>query len=508
MVCGAARTNPLGKYRMRARFGIVDLFAGPGGLAEGFSAVREGDQPTYSVIASIEKEASAHATLRFRAFLRQFPDEDVPGLLERVDRNLHLGIERASQGIDASRWRNAQREAVLAELGTPKGDAAVREVFERARQARRHHDDLVVIGGPPCQAYSLVGRARNAGKTDYVPEEDDRHFLYAQYISVLAGLKPAAFVMENVKGILSSTIHGRRIFRTILHDLRNSAGPDSYRLFALMPRSLQGIPHLEPDSEDFIVRAEDCGVPQARHRVIVVGIRSDIAGRLSREQLPVLPSTDCVASVCDGLTGLPPLRSGVSRSTDDPHQWRTTVIDQAARALKAVGSLRAVDTAAVQREMRDAIDRLHAMDELPRTATDWTSFPTDNRGLQVQEWFARARPSRIWNHESRSHMESDFGRYFYAASFGKAHGRSPKGREFPDVLAPNHRNWGSGKFDDRFRVQVCDRPATTVTSHISKDGHYFIHPDPAQCRSLTVREAARLQTFPDNYIFLGNRTQQ
>ena len=109
-------------------------------------------------------------------------------------------------------------------------------------------------------------------------------------------------------------------------------------------------------------------------------------------------------------------------------------------------------------------------------------------------------------------MPSDLRRYAFAASFASVSGKSPKLADFPNSLLPEHANVEEGRagkmFSDRFRVQLPNRPSTTVTSHISKDGHYFIHYDPRQCRSLTVREAARLQTFPDNYYFEGPRTSQ
>jgi DNA (cytosine-5)-methyltransferase 1 len=105
-------------------------------------------------------------------------------------------------------------------------------------------------------------------------------------------------------------------------------------------------------------------------------------------------------------------------------------------------------------------------------------------------------------------MPSDLTRYLFAATFARLNRTCPKKNEFFPSLAPDHRSWDREIFSDRFRVQLAGEPSTTIVSHISKDGHYFIHPDPLQCRSLTVREAARLQTFPDDYLFLGNRTQQ
>ncbi|NLD20937.1 MAG: DNA cytosine methyltransferase, partial [Bacteroidales bacterium] len=115
---------------------------------------------------------------------------------------------------------------------------------------------------------------------------------------------------------------------------------------------------------------------------------------------------------------------------------------------------------------------------------------------------------------SRSHIETDLHRYLFCSAWAICAERegweiiTPKSNDYIEELMPNHANFKSGKFSDRFRVQAKSIPATTITSHISKDGHYFIHPDPKQCRSLTVREAARVQTFPDNYFFVGNRTQQ
>ena len=109
-------------------------------------------------------------------------------------------------------------------------------------------------------------------------------------------------------------------------------------------------------------------------------------------------------------------------------------------------------------------------------------------------------------------MSSDLQRYLFCACFANVNWRrtipSPSKKDFPEELAPNHKSWETGKFADRFRVQFKHKPSSTITSHINRDGHYFIHYDPTQCRSLSVREAARLQTFPDNYFFEGNQTQQ
>lgn len=485
---------------MPAKFGIVDLFAGPGGLGEGFSCLNVGGHTPFHIGISIEKEASAHRTLRLRAFLRQYDAEH--GKLPQAFIDFHAGLTKEPiwQEVDAHAWSHAEAEARALELG--KEDAR-RAVDAAITKLRRNFDDTILIGGPPCQAYSLVGRARSKGKVGYVPEQDERHYLFREYISVLDRLRPAAFVMENVKGMLSSTIESRLVFEMLMEDLASlgTGKGHHYELNAIHVQDGEATLREAVKPSDFIVRAERFGVPQRRHRVIIVGIRSDLAKGATEAKVPV---SDVARTVDDVIGNIPMLRSGISRGQDNPDMWRIIVTD-AARLLARLHGGKA--NSSIRDAFKDVAKQLKAVGPRVRSASRLPDGYGDSNDALLQ-WLERPDLLGLAQHETRGHMPSDLGRYMFAAVFGSARGYSPKAADFPQLISPDHKNWDSGKFNDRFRVQLAAEASTTVTSHISKDGHYFIHPDPLQCRSLTVREAARLQTFPDDYLFLGNRTQQ
>ncbi len=492
---------------MQSEFAIVDLFAGPGGLAEGFSSIRnrDGSRP-FRIALSVEKERSAFETLRLRSFLRQFENAFPAEYYRFINGETS---EPDWSKLFPEQWGAALRETVMLELGSPGG---VDEIDTRlARITKSYRGNILLIGGPPCQAYSLVGRARNKGTEGYEASKDKRHFLYKEYIRILQKLMPAAFVMENVKGLLSSSVDGESVFDQVLDDLAK-VGDGSYVLVPLAPRSgqavLGGIGH--PAAFDFVVKAEDHGIPQCRHRVIILGIRADVANGLDNDdfQTALLPFSDGQVTVQDVLKGMPKLRSGFSRGDDDEETWK----EQTAKVMRQVAKI-AVELSdekkALFREMAGRVAAaLSVATRVHRRLGGAYSGVGANCPRELKRWLVDSKLKRFSNNETRGHMLSDLARYFFAAVYGKVAGVSPKAKDFPEGLAPDHRNWTTGKFADRFRVQLWKSPATTITSHISKDGHYFIHPDPAQCRSLTVREAARLQTFPDNYFFKGNRTEQ
>lgn len=485
----------------------VDVFAGPGGLCEGFAAYRDRGRRVMSPALSIEMDAAAHRTLQLRAFFRKFADGKAPqDYYDYLAGELTLDELYARHEIEAEQ---AKREAWCAELGKNK----IAEVRDRIGQALGGKDDdpWVLLGGPPCQPFSLAGRSRNAPGTNtkYSDGKDTRHELYTEYLQIIADFWPAVFVMENVRGMLSAKHNGEPMFERIRGDLRDPAAVvgnkrrrngrrHTYTLHAIGPRD--GLFDDAPKPSDYIIQCERHGIPQARHRLILLGVRDDIdaaPGRL--ETQPEVPARRV-------LDKLPRLRSGLTPGRDDaPNAWHNHLL-----AAETAGWLSALDrtdpgTAAA---VRDTAYRL--------------SIPAADRGGAYlnrpatpdyrPDWYTDPKLPGVCNHEARGHMPSDLHRYLFAACFAKVHEKSPKLDDFPAALLPNHRNADAasklGKFLDRFRVQLAGRPATTVVSHIAKDGHYFIHPDPTQCRALTVREAARLQTFPDNYRFTGNRTQQ
>jgi DNA (cytosine-5)-methyltransferase 1 len=481
-------------------FGIVDLFAGPGGLGEGFASLGKDDHSAFQIGISVEKEESAHRTLTLRAFLRGYRSRYGPLPKQFIDFHGGRIPEPDWSEVDADIWQLAIREARALELGTETAASAIDAAIEKMNGT---YEDTILIGGPPCQAYSLVGRARSRGKADYVPEEDRRHYLFREYIRVLDRLRPAAFVMENVKGMLSSTVESRLVFEMLIEDLASlgKGHGHHYELRAISIANGKATLQEAAQPSDFIVRAEEFGLPQRRHRVIIIGLRSDLASRAARASIP---APRIVRTVEGTIGNMPPLRSGISRAPDNPAAWKREVEGYAKRlATLSKGE----DDGAMRPAFREVVAGLKQGAQILRSSAALPAGygSTDD---ELMRWLERRELRALAQHETRGHMASDLGRYLFAAVFGSVRRYSPKAEDFPRVLSPDHRNWHSGVFNDRFRVQLAHEPSTTVTSHISKDGHYFIHPDPLQCRSLTVREAARLQTFPDDYLFIGNRTQQ
>ncbi|RPE66460.1 DNA (cytosine-5)-methyltransferase 1 [Pacificibacter maritimus] len=474
---------------------IVDLFSGPGGLGEGFCAyTAEQHILKYHLGVSIEKDAAAHKTLRLRAFLRQF--EKIPDVYyEFLAGNVEFPDWPA---LYPAEWNAAVEETWHAELGTPETAVALAAKIQTIKETSQRQ--TLLIGGPPCQAYSLVGRSRNLGVKDYTPSKDQRHFLYKEYCRVLSEFSPSVFVMENVKGMLSSSIEGAGIFDAVLNDLEMAG--EGYQLFALSGKE----PRFgRPDPRDFVLKSEEFGVPQARHRVIIVGIKRSISEKLPADVLPTIPKHASKSKVKDVLQCMPKLRSGLSRNDD-----RTSWFSALSEALTAVGEGTHEYAGANKGKFLKELNRVASANlkqNKSRKSTKHGKYPK-SISEDLKSFLHDEAIIGLSCNETRGHMRSDLARYLYASCFTHAEKRSPKAKEFPASLAPNHANWESGKFSDRFRVQSWNSPGTTVTSHISKDGHYYIHPDASQCRSLTVREAARLQTFPDNYHFLGNRTEQ
>ncbi|MEL0082614.1 MAG: DNA cytosine methyltransferase [Gammaproteobacteria bacterium] len=482
----------------REVYPVVDLFAGPGGLGEGFASLEGSDgAAVFKSVVSIEQDEHAFETLRLRHFLRAFGRSEFPD-----EYHFYLSGDislRELYGLYPGEKEHADRSALRISLGPATHDSVRTLIKDRIKDRGR----WALVGGPPCQAYSLVGRSRMMRDPEF--EKDVRHFLYKEYLRIIIDHAPPVFVMENVKGLLSAKVGGELVINRILADLASpraalGGGQNglAYKLYSLGHDQEADV---QSDPRVFLIRSEDYGVPQNRHRMFIVGVREDIdvaPGQLQPDEPP---------TVRQMIGDLPKIRSGLSRSADSLEAWLREI-----RQLDLSMVRRKLNGYEYAPELLDAISTSFDCDvpRLNRISAKYPSAPS--RKHPVLQSVYDSGLSVLTGHEARSHMASDLRRYAFAAWFANVTGRSPMLSDFPPALLPDHKNIALGKqgkmFADRFRVQLADAPSTTITSHISKDGHYFIHYDPIQCRSLTVREAARLQTFPDNYKFEGPRTSQ
>lgn len=497
---------------------IIDLFAGPGGLGEGFSSVYNKKKRAFDIKISIEKDENAHQTLELRSFYRQFPKGELPPEYYSVlkETNLKKRDELKAELYDLfpKEYKIAQKEACLVELGSE--DHPSEKIDKKIKDALGKAKNWLLIGGPPCQAYSMAGRSRVGG----IDKQDHRVYLYKEYLRIIAEHHPTVFVMENVKGLLSAKVDGKQMFDLIRNDLTNPSSvfkeskSPKYKVYSLTsaPDAFDNNDNpLYKDNKKFLIQSEKFNIPQKRHRVILLGIREDV---------DVKPGTLKIGEneikLKHVIGDLPKLRSGLGRSIVSSE----TVAGKKKRVYK-----KEVDNNENWGDRINYFNKLihswngfkskKSIKEITASklgvGSEYIKFNTPLKSNPLIEWYKDDQLKGVCNHETRTHLVEDLKRYLFASLYAKKYNRFPRLRDYDthsEELMPDHVSARSGKFADRFRVQMPDSAATTITSHISKDGHYFIHYDPEQCRSLTVREAARIQTFPDNYLFCGPRTAQ
>ncbi|MBC7091228.1 MAG: DNA cytosine methyltransferase [Nitrososphaeria archaeon] len=409
-------------------------------MSEGFK------QAGFDIIAQVEMDRWACESLRTRHLYHGLKEIGMGYLY-----HLYLREEISRNDILVrfpALARSISHRVIQATLGDD-GTEAVLQKIEASRRYHRAPRIHVLLGGPPCQPYSLAGRSRDPFRM----QNDKRHYLYRHYLEILECLQPDFFLYENVPGLFTARADGKKIFVRILND------------FSSMDHPYEITPPLEQVLEDpcsYILNSADFHIPQIRKRLILIGYRKSLERKnlgikniFKKLQKQALKNRrDGYLTVRDAIGDLPPLRP--SEGSDG---WFGTY---------------------------DLI--------------------TNSNPYQVK--MRRDSPG-VLNHRARRHMEDDLERYKYfieQCMNGNISARlSDLMNDRPDLI-PNHKHLD--KFLDRFKVQWWDYPSSTITAHICKDGHYYIHPDINQCRSFTVREVARCQSFPDNYKFEGPRTEQ
>ena len=379
---------------------FLDLFAGAGGLSEGFI------QAGYTPVAHIEMDKAACNTLKTRAAFHWLNTQDNRGLYNR-----YLAREITREEF----YNSIPTEVLGTVLNYEISEETLPEIFQNvdALLDGRHLD--VVIGGPPCQAYSIAGRSRS--ETNMVG--DRRNYLYRLYAEFLRRYNPKCFVFENVVGLLSAREEDGTLHLDNMISLFKQCG------YTTKVNTLT---------------ASDYGILQNRKRVILIGVK----GKRTRNIYPRIRPLQSRNTVNDLLSDLPPIHAGEG----------------------AIG---------------------------PTETLHYSGHYLYKFRIKENDMEA------VTYHQARPNTDQDLEIYRLAVEAWNNGHRRLSYLDIPNHLQ-THKNTTS--FLDRFKVVAGDLPSSqTIVAHIARDGHYFIHPDIAQNRSLTPREAARIQTFPDNYYF-------
>ena len=410
---------------------VVDLFAGAGGLGEGFSGLQQDGLHPFAVRLAVESDRTAHQTLELRAFFRQFTPAEVP---EEYYQHLRNEISRAQLFAAYPKQAcAAERQTWCVTLG--EKSLSTTEIDARIREATNGSPLWVLVGGPPCQAYSLAGRARNKSKAGYRAEEDHRHFLYLEYLRILKEHRPPVFLMENVKGMLSARVNGESMFNRILGDLQN---PDkafgdapsiaSYRIYSLSTkfRGFDLFGESESAPADYVVECERFGIPQNRHRVLLLGVRQDI-----RIDPGVLQPSHSRPTVSDVIADLPKVRAGLSSRSargrekrSDASRWRDTL----ERALAAPWAKPGSSDTEAFRKTRQLLMRVVENLTVPRAGEGGEAIvgcPYTGPSYEP-DWYYDPRLKAVCNHATRDHMASDLHRYLWAACYAQENKVSPR----------------------------------------------------------------------------------
>lgn len=383
----------------------IDLFAGAGGLSEGF--IRAGFNP----IAHVEMNKDACDTIKTRTAYHW--------LKENGQSEIYYDYLKSETKNKEELWKKVPENLINSVINKEISEKSLPEIFEVIDRELGDKEVDVIIGGPPCQAYSVAGRARDP----HGMKKDQRNFLYKYYVEFLKRYQPKMFVFENVPGILTAKngVHLENIFKAV-----RKAG---YEL------SL-------PTNKQQFLNAKNFGVLQDRKRVIIIGWKQEL-----NLTYPDFEENEPQYEVLKDLfSDLKKLQNGE-------------------------GTLNAVDYA--------------------KPTTDYLEQAKIRNGLDI-----------VTQHIARPNNENDLEIYRIAVDEWN------KGQRLNYATLPSrlikHNNTKS--FTNRFQVVNGQGVSHTVVAHIAMDGHYYIHPDKKQNRSITVREAARIQSFPDDYFFEGSRT--